>query len=206
MGVCCGGQFIGYRNIRWDRAFLDCMAAVLAAAAQTPTAACCRDLRAFSACNRGRGLTPTLQDRCDELAGAAHARAAPMSLPCPESLRDETLLFLGGALVVDVGRAFDCVYRALVAPLSASSPPATCWPAVLQHADCSNAALRWFILLRSALHTRDLLPHGATCPLCGFAIPNWGWHVLHECILLGELRNPARTGHIPPPHCRISGI
>lgn len=133
------------------------------------------------------GLIPALQARCDELAAEAHARAAPLSIPCPEFLQHETLLYLGGALVVDVGLALEGAYRDLVLPPAGGCPPVPYWPAVLDHAGCNNESIRWYILLQTAQRTPDMLPHCATCPLCNFLIPNWGWHVLYECILLGEL-------------------
>ena len=69
------------------------------------------------------GLIPSLQARCDALAADAHQRAAHLSLPCPEFLQHETLLYLGGALVVDIGLALDDAYRSLVLPPADGAPP-----------------------------------------------------------------------------------
>ena len=131
------------------------------------------------------GMIPALQAECDALAAAAHARALRMSLPCAEHLVDETLLYIDGALVVDVGLALEEAYRRIV---NLQLPAVLCWPGVLEYAEGIVDVVRWAVLLRSATATPDLSPHRAACPLCGFLVPNWGWHVLWECILIGRQR------------------
>ena len=150
----------------------------------------------------GNGLLPSLQARCDELAAAAHARAFLLSYPFPEYLPEEALLFLDGALVVDVGLALDTVYRSHVAP-SPRPRPGRCtagWAAVLRHPGCGPRLVRWTLLLRSATDTPDLSPYRAACPLCRFLVPNWGWYILFDCILTGRPRDRGRSRPWTHPH------
>lgn len=110
-----------------------------------------------------------------QLATGAHETAVVQTLPFPDVVGDVVLLFVRGALVLDIVWGCEQLYSSCLSrqtlALGAGVAAVPGWPAVMHHPQVSNFGICWAYTHRAWRAAQTVWPELQRCPQCQLPLP-----------------------------------